>query len=62
MAITTWLATTGDWDDSKFSRPWDGPNLAPDKGDLTLSSSKSIEIFLPFGVVQLYKFIIIILI
>ena len=39
MAITTWLDTTGDWDDSKFSRPWDGPNLTPDKGSLTLSSS-----------------------
>jgi len=39
MAITTWAATTGDWDDSKFSRSWDGPNIAPDKGDLTLSSS-----------------------
>jgi len=39
MAITTWAATTGDWDDSKFSRGWDGPNIAPAKGDLTLSSS-----------------------
>jgi len=39
MAITTWAATTGDWDDSKFSRAWDGPNIAPAKGDLTLSSS-----------------------
>jgi len=38
MAITTWAATTGDWDDSKFSRAWDGPNIAPAKGDLTLSS------------------------
>ena len=37
--ITTWAATTGDWDDSKFSRAWDGPNIAPAKGDLTLSSS-----------------------
>jgi hypothetical protein len=39
MAITTWAATTGDWDDSKFSRAWDGPNIAPAKVDLTLSSS-----------------------
>ena len=39
MAITTWAATTGDWDDAKFSRAWDGPNIAPAKGDLTLSSS-----------------------
>ena len=39
MAITTWAATTGDWDDAKFSRAWDGPGMSPDKGDLTLSSS-----------------------
>ena len=39
MAITTWDATTGDWDDSKFSRAWDGPAMSPAKGDLTLSSS-----------------------
>ena len=39
MAITTWAATTGDWDDSKFSRAWDGPSMSPAKGDLTLSSS-----------------------
>ena len=25
MAISTWAATTGDWDDAKFSQPWDGP-------------------------------------
>jgi len=39
MAITTWAATTGDWDDSKFSRAWDGPGMSPAKADLTLSSS-----------------------
>ena len=39
MSITTWAATTGDWDDSKFSRAWDGPGMSPAKGDLTLSSS-----------------------
>ena len=39
MAITTWAATTGDWDDSEFSRAWDGPGMSPAKGDLTLSSS-----------------------
>ena len=37
MAITTWAATTGDWDDSKFSRAWDGPNIAPAVGSLSLS-------------------------
>ena len=36
--ITTWSATTGDWDDSKFDRGWDGPNISPAKGDLTLST------------------------
>jgi len=39
VAITTWAATTGDWDDSKFDRAWDGPYISPAKGDLTLSSS-----------------------
>ena len=39
MAITTWVATTGDWDDSKFSRAWDGPNIAPAVGSLSLTSS-----------------------
>jgi len=38
MAITTWDATTGDWDDSKFSQAWNGPAISPAKGDLTLSS------------------------
>ena len=39
MAITTWAATTGDWDDSKFSRAWDGPNIAPAVGSLSLSTT-----------------------
>ena len=39
MAITTWPATTGDWDDSKFSRAWDGPNIAPAVGSLSLSTT-----------------------
>ena len=39
MAITTWAATTGDWDDSKFDRGWNGPAISPAKGDLTLSGS-----------------------
>ena len=43
MSITTWAATSGDWNDSKFSRAWDGPNPAPAKGDLTLSGSSPIS-------------------
>lgn len=39
MAITTWAATTGDWDDSKFSRAWDGPNIVPAVSSLTLSTT-----------------------
>jgi len=39
MAITTWAATTGDWDDSKFSRAWDGPNIVPAVGSLSLSAT-----------------------
>ena len=37
MAITTWAATTGDWDDSKFDRGWDGPNIAPAVASLALT-------------------------
>ena len=39
MAITTWDATTGNWDDSKFSQPWDGPLITVDAGAATTSSS-----------------------
>ena len=39
MAITTWAATSGNWDDSKFSQAWNGPVISVDNGDLTLSSS-----------------------
>ena len=39
MAITTWAATTGDWDDSKFDRGWDGPSISPDAGSLSLAPS-----------------------
>lgn len=56
MSITTWAATTGDWDDSKFSRAWDGPGMTPAKGDLTLSSSvpvSSLEYFVSPGVANL---------
>ena len=56
MAITTWAATSGDWDDSKFSRAWDGPGMSPAKGDLTLSSSIPVsgqEVFVSPGVANL---------
>jgi len=39
MAISTWAATTGDWDDSKFSQPWDGPIITVDAGAATTSTS-----------------------
>ena len=37
MAISTWAATTGDWDDSKFSRAWNGPYINPAVGSLALT-------------------------
>ena len=52
MAITTWAATTGDWDDSKFDRGWDGPSISPAVGSLSLSStapSVTLEINLSVG-------------
>ena len=39
MSISTWAATTGDWDDSKFSRAWAGPFINPAVGSLALSAS-----------------------
>jgi len=36
--ISSWIASGGDWSDSKYSRGWDGPIRTPDKADLTLSS------------------------
>ena len=39
MSISTWAATTGDWDDSKFSRAWAGPFINPDVASLALSAS-----------------------
>jgi len=39
MAITTWVAAGGDWEDPQYERAWDGPAISPAKGDLTLSSS-----------------------
>ena len=56
MAITTWAATTGDWNDSKFDRGWDGPSISPAKADLTLSGSApslKIAIFISPDVVNL---------
>ena len=63
MAITTWAATTGDWDDSKFDRGWDGPSISPAVGSLSLSSTaptSSIEIKISVGnasleVIQSYE-------
>jgi len=52
MAITTWAATTGDWDDSKFDRGWDGPAISPAVGSLSLSTTAptvSLEIKLSVG-------------
>ena len=39
MAITSWIAAGGDWEDPQYERAWDGPAISPAKGDLTLSSS-----------------------
>ena len=39
MSISTWAATSGDWDDSKFSRAWNGPYINPAVGSLALSAS-----------------------
>jgi len=38
MAITTWTAAGGDWEDPQYERAWDGPAISPAKGDLTLST------------------------
>jgi len=56
MAITSWTAAGGDWEDSQYERAWDGPAIAPAKGDLTLSSSIPIfgqEFFVSPGVANL---------
>jgi len=39
MAITTWAAAGGDWEDAQYRRAWDGPAVSPAKGDITLSST-----------------------
>jgi len=38
MAITSWIAAGGDWEDPQYERAWDGPAISPAKGDLTLST------------------------
>ena len=37
MSISTWAATTGDWDDAKFSRAWNGPYINPASASLALT-------------------------
>ncbi len=39
MSISTWAATTGDWDDAKFSRAWNGPYISPAVASLSFSAS-----------------------
>ena len=43
MSISTWAATTGDWDDSKYSRAWAGPFINPAVASLALSASVPIS-------------------
>jgi len=50
MSITSWTATGGDWEDPAFERAWDGPAIAPAKGDLTLSGS------IPVGKKEFFTF------
>jgi len=56
MAISSWTATGGAWDDPAFERAWDGPAIVPAKGDLTLSGSIPVgkkEFFISPGVANL---------
>jgi len=56
MAITSWVAAGGDWEDPQYERAWDGPAISPAKGDLTLSSSTPVfgqEFFVSPGVANL---------
>jgi len=56
MAITSWIAAGGDWEDPQYERAWDGPAISPAKGDLTLSSSTPVfgqEFFVSPGVANL---------
>ena len=56
MAITTWAAAGGDWNDAQYQRAWDGPAVSPAKGDITLSSTApdgKLEFFTSPGVANL---------
>jgi len=56
MAITTWIAAGGDWEDPQYERAWDGPAMVPAKGDLTLGTSIPVgkkEFFISPGVANL---------
>ena len=56
MAITSWTASGGDWNDAQYQRAWDGPAISPAKGDITLSSSApsgGLEFFISPGVANL---------
>jgi len=56
MAITTWAAAGGDWEDSQYQRAWDGPAMSPAKGDIILSSAAptgKLEFFASPGVANL---------
>ena len=48
MAITSWTAAGGNWEDPAYERAWDGPAISPAKGDITLSSS------IPIGQLQFF--------
>ena len=56
MAITTWAAAGGSWNDAQYQRAWDGPAISPAKGDITLSSTAPVgkrEFFTSPGVANL---------
>ena len=56
MAITSWAAAGGDWNDAQYQRAWDGPAISPAKGDITLSSTAPVgsrEFFTSPGVANL---------
>tara|TARA_R110000824_G_scaffold265978_1_gene454896 strand:- start:752 stop:1780 length:1029 start_codon:yes stop_codon:yes gene_type:complete len=39
MAITSWAAAGGDWNDAQYQRAWDGPAIQPDSALLSLFPS-----------------------
>jgi len=56
LAITTWAAAGGSWNDAQYQRAWDGPAISPAKGDITLSSTAPVgkrEFFTSPGVANL---------